>query len=437
MKRPRRHSLSGRLIGLFLLTGLALGLVVKGGFQFAFEDSLRDLARPHVAEYLRYLLERIGDPPDRGRAAELSQRLPLQIHIFGPDGQWSSGGSPPELSTSHLHHHLLAPGLPVKAGRADGDLVLIAERGAYRIVLKPLGFEPTGWAPLAVVLTIVGVLLVLALAYHGIRRLFQPVETIRAGLSRIGGGELEHRIELRRRDELGELALSVNAMADDIRDMLEAKRQLLLAISHELRSPMTRVRVNLALLPPSDTRRLLEQDLAEMETLTGELLESERLSSRHAALNLSAVDPLELARETVTEHFPGRGILVRCEREIGYLALDPIRFKLLLRNLLDNALRHSPEGAPPPDLTLTGDGATWSLSVQDHGGGIPPEHLPHITEPFYRVDPARRRQTGGYGLGLYLCRVIAEAHGGRLTVESEVGKGTRVAVELRVGESDD
>ena len=255
-------------------------------------------------------------------------------------------------------------------------------------------------------------------------------------MARIGGGELEHRIEVKRKDELGDLALSVNAMADDIRNMLEAKRHLLLAISHELRSPLTRARVNLALLPQSDARRLLERDLAEMETLTGELLESERLNARHAPLNRSAEDPAALAQEVIAEHFSGRGIRTELDTGGSYVALDAVRFKLLLRNLLENALRHTPEHAEPPILRIRINTEVWSLSVHDHGPGISPEHLAHITEPFYRVDPSRRRKTGGYGLGLYLCRAIVEAHGGQLQIESRERAGTEVRAVFRASGTD-
>ncbi len=432
MKRLRRHSLSGRLIGLFLLTGLVLALVVRGGFQFAFQDRLRDLARPHVAEYVQYLLERIGDPPDTVRAAALAGRLPLEIHVSGHDLQWSSSGGPPDLGQARMHHHRLPSGIPVEAGHIDGEFVLAAERGGHRIILQHRGMNPVPWAPLMAVLTIVAVLAVLALAYHGIHRLFRPLESVREGLARIGQGELEHKIQVQRNDELGELAQSVNAMADDIRSMLEAKRQLLLAISHELRSPLTRARVNLALLPDSDTRRVLQRDLTEMERLTDELLEFERLNSRHAALNLAAESPAALALEVIAEHFPQQKIRTELDGGDGYMALDPVRFRLLLRNLLDNALRHTPGHAQAPTLAIQVDEDSWSLSVRDHGPGIPPEHLAHITEPFYRADPSRRRKTGGYGLGLYLCRAIVEAHGGELQIESTEGAGTQVRGVFRV-----
>lgn len=109
---------------------------------------------------------------------------------------------------------------------------------------------------------------------------------------------------------------------------------------------------------------------------------------------------------------------------------DGPRIKLLLKNLLDNALRHTPVGAPPPEVTLEQAPNGVTLTVRNHGTGVAPEHVSHLTEPFYRADPSRRRETGGYGLGLYLCRVIAEAHGGALAIDSAPGRGTNVRVSL-------
>jgi len=434
IKRRFRHSLSGRLLGLFLLTGLLLAVVVKTGFHFAVGGNLRELTRPHVAEYVQHLLQEIGNPPDPQRARALAERLPLEIHILGPGSTWSSAGQPPTVDEHRLHRHLLPAGGSVLVGHDRERLLLIAPRGEFRILLLPADFGNSEWAPLAALLTLTGALAVLAFAYHAIRRLFRPVETIRSGLERIGGGDLDHRIEVRRRDELGELAASVNAMADDIRRMLEAKRQLLLAISHELRSPLTRARVNLALLPQSRASEALDAAHREMEGLIEELLESERLNSRHAALNLTAADPALVAREVLDDYFADAAVAADLQQsESGLNAIDVPRIKLLIRNLLDNALRHTPPEAPPPSIQVRSDEEGWSIRVADHGPGIAPEHLSQVTEPFYRADPARHRKTGGYGLGLYLSRVIVEAHGGRLEIESSAGEGTRIEARCRRG----
>lgn len=169
-----------------------------------------------------------------------------------------------------------------------------------------------------------------------------------------------------------------------------------------------------------------------MEVLLGELLESERLSGRHSVLNLQPVAVNALLDEVISEHFSNSQLTVgHCDEDL-YLLLDPVRIKLLLKNLLDNALRYSPP-EQPPSLKCQFDGKELQLLIQDQGPGIAAEHLPHLTDPFYRVDPARQRKTGGYGLGLYLCRVIAQAHGGTLTIDSTPGQGTVVTVTLPVG----
>lgn len=432
MSKLRRHSISARLVVLFLITALLLALVVQLGFHFAFRSNLRDLTRPHVAEYVQHLIDQIGDPPQVKRAKALSERLPVDIYIRGPRLRWSSTGEPPKNleRPERWHRHRLPSGRVVQVGRAGDELRLRIQQGDYLLVLVPRGMQSSEWAPLLGILTIVMVLAIIAFAYHVIRRLFRPVQEIQAGIGRIGAGDLKHRIQINRQDELGELANSINAMADDIESMLEAKRQLLLAISHELRSPLTRAKVKLELLEQSKTSLSLEEDLREMETLLNELLETERLNSRHAPLNLNACAPAALIQDVINEYFTETDIRTRLEQPETFISLDPVRIKLLIKNLLDNALRHTPADAAPPEISSRFDKESWCLDVRDHGPGIAAEHLEHLAEPFYRADAARRRETGGYGLGLYLCRVITEAHGGTLMIESKEQEGTRVILRL-------
>lgn len=283
------------------------------------------------------------------------------------------------------------------------------------------------WQPLGVLL------LVLALLYLATRRLVAPIGVLREGVERIGRGVLEQPIQLQRGDELGELADSINQMARDIRDLLEAKRQLLLAMSHELRSPLTRVMVATELLDDAQQREAIQGELHELQRLIDELLETERLAHRHQALHRQMSDITALVRELV-DGFE-QAVSVRTPPSPLFAEVDAVRVKLLLRNLLQNALRYTPDAAPPPELDLTQQENMLQFRLHDHGPGIAPEHLPHVTTPFYRVDAARQRQTGGYGLGLYLCRRIAEAHGGTLQVESQAGQGTTVIVQVPLNHS--
>jgi len=259
--------------------------------------------------------------------------------------------------------------------------------------------------------------------------LFGPLKEIGAGVERFGRGDFSQPIPLRRHDELGVLAEQVNTMAADLQGMLDAKRALLLAISHELRSPLTRARLNAELVPEGRERDALLRDLAEMRDLVTSLLESERLAQPHAALQREPTDLAALVQGLQAGCFAGRALVVDLPPDLPTAEADKTRLTLLLRNLIDNALRHAGEAARPPELAARWDGTTLTLTVRDHGPGVPPEFLARLAEPFYRTDSARLRATGGVGLGLYLCRLVAQAHGGSLRFEA-AGPGLRAVVSL-------
>jgi signal transduction histidine kinase len=236
----------------------------------------------------------------------------------------------------------------------------------------------------------------------------------------------------RHHDELGELATQINRMAEGLHGMLDAKRQLLLAISHELRSPLTRARLNAELVADGEARTALLHDLSEMRDLITDLLESERLAAGHAALHTETVELNALVRDLLAASFDGRSIETTLDAALPALTLDATRIRLLLRNLLDNALRHS-AGAPlPPSISTSIQGDAVLVTVRDHGPGVADAELARLTEAFYRTDSARQRSTGGVGLGLHLCALIARAHGGRLTLSNaHPGLAAELTLPLR------
>jgi signal transduction histidine kinase len=411
---------------LFICAGILIALTVRTGFRFGIEGEFQSLATPHLLEYIDHLQNEIGDPPDYAAAESLAQRLQMDIQIQGDDQTWSSSGEILDSQRLTFHSHRLADGRQVEFSHDENRFILRLRKNDSTILLMTRDIPGNGSLPLIIGVTIIAVLLLIALTYHLVRRLFQPIQTIRTGIAKFGSGELDHRITINRCDELGELANSINTMADEIEAMLEAKRQLLLAISHELRSPLTRVRLNAELMEQSEPRARIIADLQLLEQELAELLETERLGNRHARLDLQQVVPALLIETLIRQHFPDATIETRHENDNQAVELDAVRIRLLIRNLLENALRHTPQPAQPVEISSRIAGDAWRVSVEDHGEGIPAENLPQLTEPFYRVDKARRRETGGYGLGLYLCRVIVEAHQGSLHIDSEQGRGTRV-----------
>ncbi len=433
-----RHSLKKRLVALFVVLALAMTATFLMGMQKALGVGWRDVARPLVQDYVDRLVADIGSPPSVERAQALVLRAPLSVRISGPNVNWQSSAKAFADSDRFRDRH---SDKFSDWQQDEGQLLVRTTADGHRI---QLGVSLQRWEehPRYVGWITLLVLLVLTwLAYAAVRRLLRPLDDIRAGAQRFGRGEFAQPIPIRKRDELGDLAHDVNTMAQNIHQMLDAKRGLLLAISHELRSPLTRARLNTELLPDTldvqPSRDALLRDLGEMRDLITDLLESERLGQGHVALQVEPTDLVELVHEVVVT-FTGLGgshvptmeaVQVDSATDLPVVALDRTRVRLLLRNLLDNALRHSVGARQGPQVTLRRAEQGVAITVRDYGSGVPDAALPHLAEAFYRPDAARERATGGVGLGLHLCKLVALAHGGSFEVRN-AQPGLEVVVVL-------
>jgi signal transduction histidine kinase len=212
--------------------------------------------------------------------------------------------------------------------------------------------------------------------------------------------------------------------------MLDAKRELLLGVSHELRSPLSRLTLGLALQDESPAVRALQQDVAGMSSIVETLLEAERMGSHHAALQLADVALADLAHDLQSRYFPGETRLQASVTGQPRARLDAARVQLMLKNLVGNALRYSQAGDGPVHLAIHCSVAQVEFRVRDHGPGIPADQRAHLGEPFYRSDASRARETGGTGLGLYLARQVARAHGGDLVLEETGDRGALFVVVI-------
>jgi signal transduction histidine kinase len=273
----------------------------------------------------------------------------------------------------------------------------------------------------------------LGLLFVLIRASLKPLQPIHGAVKAIGQGQFEPGLEPQGSAEFRELASGINAMARQIQQMLQAKQELLLAISHELRSPLTRARIHLELLAPGEERDAVISDMREMQQLVATLLESERLNQRHAVLHLERFDAAQSIERLLQTEF----VAQRIDSDLSALTVeaDPVRFELLIRNLLDNALKYSQSAPQPPQVRLRQDGESLLVEVEDFGIGMGAEQLARATEAFFRADHARQRSTGGFGLGLYLCQQIVAVHGGQMTLNSEPQKGTCVTLKLPLTQS--
>lgn len=415
-RRPWRHSLGARLVAMFVLFGVAVAATFLIGMQSVFRGGWQGYAKPIASDYIDRLVAEIGTPPDPARAQAIVERVPLRIRIDGPALHWDSQ---PGTARNGWHDDYAggdAPWRPVRQ-LADGHRITFS--------LADLSQEQrtrsAGWVTLGVLLGLT------LLAYVYVHHLLRPLREIRAGAIRYGHGDFTTPIGVRRRDELGVLAAQIDTMAAGLRDRLEQQRALLLAISHELRSPLTRARVNAELVADGPERDALLRDLGEMRELIATLLDSERLAAGGEALQRERVDLNALLRELIDTSFAGRDLHFVPDAALPLLPLDPTRVRLLARNLLDNALRHG--GGTPVELRTEQADGQLRLVVRDHGPGVAPGQLERLAQAFYRTDAARQRETGGVGLGLYLARLVAQAHGGRLSFR-DAAPGLEVAFEL-------
>ncbi|MFK8081616.1 MAG: sensor histidine kinase [Granulosicoccus sp.] len=449
MKRWLTSSLSSRLLAVFLITAIAAVILMASLFSSGLGSQWRRTIAPHLMQYVAYVKEDIGTPPDEAKARELARRLSIKIQVheassgervfttaskpikvnqisFVNTRRWRSLSSDTRQGTSTSRIDNIA------IGDNQHTPVLRLQYGDYLAYIEFARLQSRDRGGNEMLMALLGLSLLLGVCYLAIRHLLKPIGTLQRTVKQISSGDLTARTQASGRDDLALLAQSVDQMSERLEQMLDAKRELLLAISHELRSPLTRARVASEMLEPSRHQQLLIRDIDEMEHLIAQLVESERLQT-HVVLDLKNHD-LGRVVDDVILGIDGPINWQAPQEAIPCLA-DETRVQVLVRNLINNALQHGkPLSAQTGqvDVYLQAQAHHAQLVVTDNGPGIAAEHLSSITDAFYRPDASRTRKSGGIGLGLHLCKRIAEAHGGTLTIDSPGanGVGVRATVTL-------
>ncbi len=285
--------------------------------------------------------------------------------------------------------------------------------------------------PIALVCTLGG-------GYWLARKALEPIDRMAATAAEITSNQMDRRLEEAGvGDELGGLARTFNDMIERLQRSFEEVRRFTADAAHELRTPLAAMRTEaeVALRSPRSPERdgrVLENLIEEMERLTRLVSQLLFLCREDTGLGAGDIRPLPLDQlvNEVGEHMQvaaqekGVGLALDLARTCSVRG-DSDRLRQLFFNLLDNAIKYTPAGG---SIAVRGEPHDGQIrfDVADTGIGIPAEHLPHVFERFYRVDPSRGPQTEGSGLGLAICRSIAEAHGGRLGIESAPGAGRAV-----------
>ncbi|HXF82842.1 MAG TPA: ATP-binding protein [bacterium] len=260
------------------------------------------------------------------------------------------------------------------------------------------------------------------------RRIVAPVRAMMTASARIADGRYGERVPVTSDDELGELAGQFNRMAGALEQVERMRRDLIADVAHELRTPLASIDGYLealidGVLPAEpETFQRIRREASRLQRLVSDLQELSRVEAGQVPVLPQPVEVRELveaAAARMRPQFEDKGVVLAVEipRDLPRVLADPDRIGQVLTNLLGNALQHTPEGGR---VTIQ---ARWeqgmvAIAVADTGAGIAAEHLPHLFDRFYRVDPSRARSSGGSGIGLTIARHLVEAHGGAIRAES-------------------
>ncbi len=355
--------------------------------------------------------------PDPDIWQRIAERHDVGVEVEPVDGEpfaYDRSGKPVPVDSAALRGLIRAPRTAPDGRRVVFHWPVLSFGDAHTPLLGALLFMVSS---------------VIGTAFWFLHRQLRPLTWLHSGVEAVGRGDFGTRVPVVREDEIGQVARAFNAMAVRVGEMIDDRERLLADVSHELRSPLARAKVALELLPESAKRDSIDRNLREMERLVSVLLEREGLRARAGRLEAETVDLAEIVRDGVTA-FADRDPGVELA-PVGPtpLSADPTLLRLLVRNLLDNAVKFSHADSRPVRVTLENRGDRIRLRVTDDGIGIPEGSEESLFEPFVKADPARGHRTG-YGIGLNLCQRIVRLHGGTIRLRRREAGGTEAVVDL-------
>jgi two-component system sensor histidine kinase CpxA len=318
---------------------------------------------------------------------------------------------------------------------SDGRLVIVeaTANAPYRLlILAPPPFNVWSFVPYYGLILAAVALVCWLLALTIVR----PIRQLAGAVDRFGTGDLAIRIPAPRRDEVGELARAFNRMAERIETLMTAERRLLQDISHELRSPLTRLHlaIELARTAPDRDQALgrIQKEVDRLTTLVGTLIEMTRAEGDPTTRKSQLVSLAALVDEVVqscTLEAQARHCRFVVSRESGgTIHGDPELLRRAVENVLRNAIRYAPEGSDI-DVRIDDRNAVTNISIRDAGPGVPQDVLPRLAQPFFRADDSRDSATGGVGLGLAIAQRAIHLHHGTLSAEN-AHPGLRVTLSM-------
>ena len=400
---------------------------------------------PSLADLAVQRFEQNGQPSLRELLDRSSMPRRVNYWLLDANGRELSGrplpGEMMEFAQRALRHEGIA--------RPDEAVVIVAPvnsaRGSYLLIAEiippPLAERVPGDIIWVLKLgTIISALMCLVIAHY----LSKPIERLRNATNELARGNLDIRVGAtigRRRDEIADLVRDFDSMAGELRNQIQSERNLLSGVSHELRSPIARMRLALALARNADAPELdemldrIEQDTVQLDSMLERILTVARLESgqyKPKFEDFSLNEVLEEVLDDARFEAAASEAHINCTTDATVRVHgDPGLLRSAIENVVRNGLFYSGQNGQI-DVRLSLDNGQTTLTVRDNGPGVPEEALPLLFKPFYRVDGSRVTSTGGMGLGLAIVRNAVTAHGGTVTARNISPHGLEVEFRLPV-----
>ncbi|MEZ4870703.1 MAG: HAMP domain-containing sensor histidine kinase [Bdellovibrionales bacterium] len=406
MNPSKRGSLFLKLFLIYGLTFLAISIAIsipKWG-----ENNNKEFFKDNINIYAQLLAREIGSPPDIRIAKDIHRRTQILIYVRGPGGDFYVPDIATYSGTQRFFQHHQYAMVPY------GDYI-------YRFKTPHLGTVNS----IGIWVTLGLILIVLIVSYHWVRKTFRPLEEIGQVASEVAKGNFSKKISYDGSGELRQLSDSINEMTVQLSNRFENLRQLLRAVSHEVRTPLTSMRLAIESVDDEQARQSLVEDIKQLDDLTYNLLEQERIRESPESLHLEDTNISETVLD-VLKAFSDVPIVKEIDEDIHF-SLDTSRLILAVRNIVKNAIFHGGEKQIHVSLERTDHG--FKFMVRDFGAGMPEELLRRVGESFLRADQSRDRRSGGVGLGLSLVKSIIDAHGAQLILKN-ANPGLEVTIEF-------
>ena len=418
MKKPLFQStLISKLAATSALLAAILVLVSVYFFDMFSGQLIKESFKSPLEEWSVLVASRIAKYPHMAHNVPLNHGIgiivitPEKSYAYAPDGSESDIAT--LLSDSSDYRTIEVPG-----HNGTKTIFLLTDEqlsGNNKYIL---------WYLLAFILVIIGAVYIVQVS------LLKPLVWLRSGVDYVANGDFSRKVPVVRNDEIGQIAKAFNKMVQQVQAMIHDREQLLADVSHELRSPLARIKVALALLPEHDKLSTISRDIKEMETLISQLLEREQIKHVFEQRQQVPIDLKIIVEQTLVQFVHAEPpILLELAHDALIIKGDERLLKILLHNLLENAIKYSMLDSSPINILIDKDDDHLTIKVIDDGMGIDCKNQEEVFKPFVKLSNDRGHRSG-YGLGLNICQRIVEAHKGTISMASNMPRGTIVIVEL-------